>query len=273
VKNLGGSNNKKYGYRTLMSYLEDQRFDPSQSEDLWRTPHYPYEAVKKGSSQFLNFLKDLDFGDEVGLVMYGQWAEKQFGHSDGEVSIDISSNPITDDYDKINTMQLRHQAGEYAGWTAMGDGILKAKELLVGTGGSDTGYTRYGARPTMLVMTDGQTNQKPAGWSMPAGFSWAEFTDYDADGDADYSASNAEKKYAFYMAVQAAQRGITIHTLAVGTDADRDLMRAIAYVGGGIFIDVPGGGTADMESALQEAFGQIASKVPPAKLVFDLSSP
>ena len=31
-----------------------------------------------------------------------------------------------------------------------------------------------GARPTMLLMTDGQTNQKPSGWSLPAGFSWAD---------------------------------------------------------------------------------------------------
>jgi Flp pilus assembly protein TadG len=272
VKGLSGPYNKKYGYRTLMSYLQEQRFDPSQSEDLWRTPHYPYEAVKKGTTLFLDFLEELDFGDEVGWVAYGQWAVQQMGHADGEVNIDISDNPITDDYDTINTMQLRHQAGEYAGWTAMGDGILKAKELLVGTGGDDDGYTRYGARPTMLVMTDGQTNQKPAGWTLPAGFNWGEWTDYDGDGDADYTASNSDKKYAFYEAVQAASRGITIHTLAVGSGADRDLMRAIAFVGGGIFIDVPGGGTADMEEDLLEAFGQIASKVPPAKLVYELSA-
>ena len=86
-------------------------------------------------------------------------------------------------------MQRRHQAGEYNGWTAMGDGILKARELLVGAAGDpdDDGYSRYGARPTMLVMTDGQTNQAPSGWSMPAGFNWAEWTDYDGDGTADYS--------------------------------------------------------------------------------------
>ncbi len=271
VKNLSGTYNKKYGYRTLMSYLQEKRFDPSQSEDLWRTPHYPYEAVKKGTTLFLDFLEELDFGDEVGWVAYGQWAEQQMGHSDGEVDIDISDNPITDDYDTINTMQLRHQAGEYAGWTAMGDGILKARELLVGDGTND-GYTRYGARPTMLVMTDGQTNQKPAGWVLPSGFNWGEWTDYDGDGDADYTATNSDKKYAFYEAVQAASQGITIHTLAVGSGADRDLMQAIAFVGGGIFIDVPGGGTADMEEDLLDAFGQIASKVPPAKLVYELSA-
>jgi hypothetical protein len=47
------------------------------------------------------------------------------------------------------------------------------------------------------------------------------------------------------------------------------LMRAIAFVGGGIFIDVPGGDPVVMEQDLLAAFGQIASKVPPAKLVYE----
>ena len=56
----------------------------------------------------------------------------------------------------------------------------------------------------------------------------------------------------------------------MGADADRDLMEAIAFAGGGIFIDVPGGGIGRRWRAqLSEAFGQIASKVPPAKLVYD----
>ena len=43
-------------------------------------------------------------------------------------------------------MQLHHQAGEFNGQTAMGDGILKARELLVGAGDpNDEGYSRYGA--------------------------------------------------------------------------------------------------------------------------------
>ena len=68
------------------------------------------------------------------------------------------------------------------------------------------------------------------------------------------------------------KQGITIHTQAVGADADRNLMRAIAYAGGGIFIDVPGGGTADMMQQLQEAFSQIAAKAPPALFLDKCSS-
>jgi hypothetical protein len=157
----------------------------------------------------------------------------------------------------------------------MGDGILKARELLVGLANDpdDDGYTRYGARPTMLVMTDGQTNQAPSGWSMPSGFQWKDWTDYDGDGVADYSTSDTKMKYAFWEATEAIKLGITIHTLAVGDGADRDLMKAIAFAGNGICIDVPGGGTANMEEQLVEAFKNIASQFPPARLVYELTAP
>ena len=275
VKGLRGTYKKRYGYRTLMDYLQEQRYSSSYSEDLWRTPHYPFHAIKEGATLFLDFLTELDFGDEVGLVSYGKWAVQEMTHYDGEVNIDISDNPITSDYGVIDQIQRRHQAGDYNAYTGMGDGILKARELLVGVASDpdDDGYSRYGARPTMLIMTDGQTNQGPSGWSLPGDFDWAEWTDYDGDGNADYSTSDWKKQYAFWEATQAVQRGITLHTLAVGANADRDLMEAIAYAGGGIFISVPGGTTiAEMESQLVEAFRNIASKVPPAKLVFELTA-
>lgn len=275
VKNLSGTYKKKYGYRTLMDYLQEHRSDPSQSEDLWRTKHYPFHANRNGFSLFMDFLTELDFGDEVGWVAYGQWAVTQMTHNDGEVSIDISSDPISSDYGVIDQMQRRHQAGEYNGWTAMGDGILKARELLVGAAGDpdDDGYSRYGARPTMLVMTDGQTNQAPSGWSLPDGFSWEEWTDFDGDGSADYTTSDVKKQYAFWEATEAIELGVTIHTLAVGDGADRDLMQAIAFAANGMYIDVPGGGTADMEEQLIDAFQNIASQVPPARLVYELTAP
>ncbi|MCC6491938.1 MAG: VWA domain-containing protein [Pirellulales bacterium] len=272
AKGLSGDYRKQYGYRTLLSFLQDQRFDPSDSEDLWRTPHYPFHANRNGMSLFLDFLTELDFGDEVGWVAYGEWAVQQKTFNDGEVSIDISSDPITSNYATIDSMQRRHQAGEYNGWTAMGDGILKARELLLGADGdpNDDGYSRYGARPTMLIMTDGQTNQRPNNWSLPGSFDWSKWTDYDGDGVADYTTTDKNKQYALYQATKAIELGCTLHTLAVGAGADRDLMKAIAFASGGIYIDVPGGSSvADMEEQLMDAFRQIASKVPPAKLVYD----
>jgi Flp pilus assembly protein TadG len=272
VKGLSGTYKKKYGYRTLVDYLEEQRYDPSQSEDLWRTPEYPDQALKDGTTLFLNFLKDLQFGDEVGLVVYGQWAVQQKKFYDGVANVDISADPITSDYDKINTIQLHHQSGEYNGWTAMGDGILKGWTLLLGDPNvpNDHGFSRYGARPTLIVMTDGVTNQAPSGWSMPASFKWSDWTDYNGDGVADYTTTDINKKYAFYEATLAINRGCTMHTVGVGAGADTALLKAIAFAGKGIFIDVPGGSTiAAMKQQMLDAFSQIAAKLPPAQLIYD----
>lgn len=267
---------KKYGYRTLMDFLQQKTTngytprDRYASEDMWRTPHYPMDGVKKGASLFLDFLNELDFGDEVGLVGYGEWAEPIKQLNDGDVSISIASDPITVDYDKIDVLQRHHQAGEFNGQTAMGDGIVKGRELLVGTGGSNTGYSRYGAHPTMLIMTDGQTNQKPSNWTLPASFKWKDWTDYDGDGVANYTTTDKNKQHAFYEATKSVDRGITLHTLAVGNEADGDLMKAIAFAGGGVYASVPGGQTiTELDSQIEDAFRNIASKVPTAKLIYN----
>lgn len=271
VKGLTGTYKRKYGYRTLMDYMQQQGFDRTVSEDLWRTPHYPTQALKDGATLFCNFLNDVAFSDELGLVVYGQWAVQQKTFYDGDVDINITADPITTNYSVIDTIQKHLQAGEYAGWTAMGDGILKGRELLVGVASNpnDHGYSRYGAHPTLVVMTDGQTNQKPSGWTMPASFNWAQWTDYDGNGTADYTTTDVNKKYAFWEATEAAKRGITIHTITVGADADRDLMKAIAFASGGIHVDVPGGSTiAEMQQQMLDAFSQIAAKLPPAQLIY-----
>ncbi|MEM6328649.1 MAG: pilus assembly protein TadG-related protein [Planctomycetota bacterium] len=277
VKNLGGPYKKKYGFRTLIDYLlQNNQMEWDESEDLWRTSHYPFHAVKNGASLFLGFLSDLDFGDEIGLVSYGTYAVWEDSHHDGEVSIDLGGDPITSDYAAVDTIQRRHQAGHYDVFTGIGDGVLKAREMLVGrdNDSSDEGHARYGARPTIILMTDGQANRMPSGWNMPSGFDWDDHTDYDGDGQSDYSTSDSKKKYAFYEALECAKRGITVHTMAVGAGADRGLMRAIAHACGGVHISVPGGSTiAEMESQMLEAFGEIAAKVPPAQLVYELSAP
>lgn len=275
---LPSSYKKKYGYRTLMHYLQER---PSRSgwrprnlsEDLWRTPHYPMQALKDGATLFLDFLQELDFGDEVGLVGYagdagsgyGGWVIDKF--SDGDIDVDMSGDPITSNFGDIDSILHHHQAGENGGQTAMGDGIKKGADLL-------QSHARYGARPTIILMTDGVPNETPSDWQMPSDFDWASWTDYDNDGLANYTptGSTSEKRhkaYAFWEAIEAIKKGITIHTVCVGSLGDRELMEAIAFAGGGVFADVPGGSTvADMEQQLLEAFSKIAAKVPASKLTY-----
>ncbi len=252
---------KKYGFRTLMDYLMTQKADNASSEDLWRTPHYPFHAVKDATTLFLDFVDQLDFGDEIGYVNYATTPRTETSLNEDGYNIDISSDPITPNFSDINIIQRHKQAGHYTNTTGTGDGILQARSLL-------TSNMRFGSRPTILLMSDGLANVHPSGWSLPGGWNWAAVTDFNGDGVADYSTTDISKQYAFYQAKQAVDAGYTLHTLSVGLGADAPFMEALAFMGGGISITVPGNSTvAQMQSDLLAAFAKIAAKVPPPKLV------
>ena len=255
---------RKYGGACLVDYLLDNKSLYANCPDLWKTPHYPFHAAKNGASLFCEFLQGLDFGDHLGLVTYATYSKVQTGLNDEytEETVDLGDDLLTSNYAAINTIQRHKQAGHFASTTGIGYGIEDAWQLLESHG-------RYGARPTILLMTDGLANQSPNGWSLPGSWDWDELTDYDGDGQADYTTNDRHKQYAFWQVKQAIDHGCTFHTLSVGVGADRDLMKAIAFAGGGEWIDVPGGSTvAAMEEQMLAAFGRIAANVPPAKLAF-----
>lgn len=256
---------RKFGTMTFLNFLFQHKRGYDQTPVLWQTRHYPFNAVKSGTTLLCDFLHNLEFGDHMGMVSYDTYhrVECVLDDENASASVDISSEPISNDYEALDTIQRHKQAAHYYGTTNIGGGLHEATQLLAEHG-------RYGARPTILLMTDGNANTSDGGWSFPSDWSWSEITDYDGDGTADYSTSDYHKKYTFYRAKQAIDMGITIHTMSVGANADRDLMQAIAYAGGGIWIDVPGGSTvAEMEEQMLEAFGRIAANVPPAKLLIE----
>ena len=120
---------------------------------------------------------------------------------------------------------------------------------------------------TIVLMTDGLANQNPS-FSMPQNWNWNTLFDYDNDGVADYSTSNNSARYALLKAKEAVDAGYTIHCLTVGIGSDQELMTAIAWLGRGIYIHVPGDqSVADMEADVLAAFNRIAAFVPPARLV------
>jgi len=254
---------KMYGGITFVDYLLHIKTRNHQTSDLWKTPHYPFHALKNGMSLFLDFLDDLEFGDHVGIVTYDSVArtEEQLFDENGVSLVDLNGELITDDYAGLDTIQRRKQAGHYDIYTGLGYGIEEAVETL-------DEHKRTGSRPTLLVMTDGQANRSPNGWSLPGDWDWDELTDYNGDGSADYTTGNRHKQYAFYEAKVAIDHGYTVHTLSMGAGADRDLMRAIAFAGSGEWINVPGGATiAEIEEQMLDAFARIAANVPPAKLL------
>lgn len=255
---------RKFGIMTFIHYL--LRFESGHWEtaDLWKTRHYPFHSVKEGEQLFCDFLEELNFSDHVGLVSYdSSHRVEQTLSGAGMPTVDISDDPLTDDYQAIRDIIEHKQAAHYSYSTNMGGGMKDAKWLI-------DNYKRVGSRPTMLVMTDGNTNTIDSGESttLPAGWDWDELLDYDADGIRDYETSSSQFRYALIQAKAAADAGITVHTLSVGADANTDLMRAIAHIGDGIAIVVPGGtSVSEMQTEIEEAFQKIAAMVPPAKLL------
>ncbi len=252
-----------YGGPTFVDYLLAKHKYYEHTPALWKTPEYPFHSMKNGVSLLLDFLNTLDFGDEVGIISYGNDARWETTLDFDGYDIDIGNDPITSDYASLDLIQRHRQAAHYSNMTAMGDGIKQARALL-------EQYSRYGSRPTVLVITDGNTNQMPSGWTLPDDWDWDKLTDYDGDGHADYTTSDTKKQYAFYEALQGMNKGYTFHTMTVGAGADRDLMEAIAFAGEGVWIDVPGGSTVEaMQEQMLDAFSDIAGRVPPPTLVYD----
>ena len=258
----------KYGKPGLVSYI--LAYNPSHAETppLWKAPAQPFHAMKEGVTQLTEYLAELQYGDHLGLVSYDTTARREDFVSDPAEGIyeDITADPITDDYDALDTIQRHRQAGYYQSTTGLGDGVAEAQAMLAEHG-------RYGARPTILVMTDGNANVSPDGWSLPGDWNWDDLTDFDGDGTADYVTDDVHKQYAFFHARESIDSGATVHTMSVGAGADAGLMFAVAHAGGGIHIDVPGGSnTADNEALLAEAFRKIAARVPPPRLLLDLDA-
>ncbi|MCA8997566.1 MAG: hypothetical protein KDA80_11280, partial [Planctomycetaceae bacterium] len=255
-----------YGGLTFANYVLRNESGNWETEALWKTRHYPFHAIKEGHLLLCDFLRDLGFDDHVGMVSYDTYhrVEQILNESDVNIPyVNISSEPITNDYEAVKNLMRYKQAAHYAYATNMGGGLKDAISLL-------DDHSRTGARPTILLMTDGNTNTIDSGesTSLPSGWDWDEYFDYDGDGVRDYSTNSSQRRYVLRLAKEAVDAGYTIHTMSVGADADRDLMEAIAFLGNGHYIDVPGGySVTDMEDEVLEAFRRIATFVPPARLL------
>ena len=250
----------KYGGKCLVDYLLRNTPSYSQCNDLWRTPHYPFHSVKQGAQLLANFVEDLGFGDELGFVCYADSAVDEVTLDYDNYAISLSTNPISDKFESLRQIVGHRQAAHYTNNTNIGDGLGRGKLML------DTSK-RPGTRPTIILMTDGLANRNPT-FAMPGTWNWDTLFDYNGDGLADYSSSNDSAKYTLMKAKEAVDAGYTIHCITVGLGADQQLMTAVAWLGRGIYIHVPGNqSVSDMEADVLAAFNKIAAFVPPAKLV------
>lgn len=277
--NRGGLR-KRYGYRSLMHYLVDDRYKNNQSEDLWRAPIYPFHAMKEGVTMLATFLDNLGYGDHMGLITYATTSRRETGIDEegADYVVDLGDSHLTNEVMDIDLIQRQKQAGHYNVSTGIGYGVEDARELLDEQG-------RYGAQKAILLMTDGQSNQYPSGFGtddLPSGWNWDEITDFDGDGEADVKFDSSytgggnndgnwrAALHTFVRAKEAFDAGYIVHTVSIGSGADTGLMNAIAGMTGGEYVHIESGATQQqMEEDLEAAFAVLAGQVPPARLVID----
>jgi Flp pilus assembly protein TadG len=255
-----------YGGMTFLCYIMKSYASQSECKDLWKTRHYPFQACKDGQQLLCDFLTDLAFDDRLGMVSYdsSHRMEKTLISSNPDFPhIDISASPMSKDYASVAALMHYKQAAYYSDATNMGGGMKDAIAML-------DQYKRDGSRPAIILMTDGHANTIDSGDStaLPAGWNWNTMFDYNGDGVADYSSTDPQVTYVLSKVKIAVDKGYTVHSVSVGAVADRDLMKAVAWLGKGYWLDVPAGTTvADMSDQMRTVFAKIASAVPPARLV------
>uniref|UniRef100_A0A7C4QUR7 VWA domain-containing protein n=1 Tax=Schlesneria paludicola TaxID=360056 RepID=A0A7C4QUR7_9PLAN len=258
----------KFGAMTFVCYVLRMRCSYANTKDLWKTRHYPFHAIKEGHYLLCDFLADLGFDDQLGMVSYDTYhrVETTINDPNPELPyVNISADPITNQYGELKKLMKYKQAGHYYSATNMSGGLKSGIQLI-------DNHKRVGSRPCIILMTDGNSNTLDPGedGSLPSGWNWNVLFDYNNDGVADYSTSDVQRRAVLKYVKLAVDKGYTVHAISVGADADRDLLKAVAHLGRGYWVDVPGGMcVSDVEDEMKAAFTKIAAAVPPARLIRD----
>ncbi|MBN1343994.1 MAG: VWA domain-containing protein [Phycisphaerae bacterium] len=135
----GNSNFKyRFGAKTFMNYLLENRRCYNECPDLRFTPTQPMQAVKDSVTRMMQIIEGLDTDDQVSLEIYAQTARHE---------VDLTFE-YADVSNRLNDMQ----AGHYDCWTNMGGGIQRGIEELT----SDR--ARHSATKVMILLTDGWAN-------------------------------------------------------------------------------------------------------------------
>ena len=70
--------------------------------------------MKEGAGLFCELLNTLGYGDELGLVTYDTNSRIETGlDEEGLPYVDLGSDLVTADYDKIDVIQIHKQAAHY----------------------------------------------------------------------------------------------------------------------------------------------------------------
>jgi Flp pilus assembly protein TadG len=136
--NTNPSFGRRYGLKSFVHYLLNQRPTHAETPELSNTPAQPMQAVKDAVSHLVTVVTDLETNDQMSLEVYGETARHEVN--------------LTHDYAQVSDRLNAMQAGHYDLWTNMGGGITRGIEELTSERARPT------ARKLMFLLTDGQAN-------------------------------------------------------------------------------------------------------------------
>lgn len=139
----------------------------------------------------------------------------------------VLESPLTTDFQAVAQIVRHRQAGHYQAYTNISAGMEAARLELQNN-------ARPNAKRVMVLMTDGQANRP-------------------------YNPTYAKQRV-LEEAYAAAAAGIPIITIALGAEADEDLMQQVAEITRGAYFRIPGGQpVSQYEEQLKEVFRTVAA--------------
>ncbi len=184
----------RFGPKTFTDFLLENRCQYNQTDNLWATPEQPVYAVKDAVQAMTNDILALDSLDQMSLEIFGTTAKHE---------VNLSRT-----LEAVPGRLYQMQSGHYNTTTNMGGGLLTAYNELGST------RARKASAKVIMLMSDGKPN-------------------VDQYGNFVSSGSTSIDNWVKSVAQQAANDGMRIYTVSVGSDADVDLMAEIATIGRG----------------------------------------
>lgn len=211
-----------YGLKTLTDFVLIKHPKHSESSTLWATPELPQRAVKDAIQAMMDELTAQDAMDHVSLEVFATTSKHEIN--------------LTNKFKTVADTMYERQAGHYDTTTNLGAALGQAITELTSSRG------RANARKMIILLSDGLPN-------------------VDENGNGTSDGATAAVNYTRNKAKLAAQKGIQVHTVSVGSAADRTLMKEIANIGGGIEF-YAGGTPEEYAESLQNIFRRIGGRRP-----------
>ncbi len=189
--------------------------DPDQRQD----PIYGGEqSIRAMLGAAMDFASELDVHhDQIGYVSYDTNASTR-----NELECIRRLGPENCTSDIISTTVIAELNGTAAGGATNVAGGMMEGIAVLSTGGGHFG--RPGAAHTMILLADGEANQRPDDFCDDEDL-WPDNTGND---DIDRA-----KDCVIYYALEARDNGIVIHTISLGYTADLAIMQEVAEITGG----------------------------------------